>query len=406
MAKQNINSGVVQSAQMVAAAENQFVNIGGAFSAGMQSVFEKRRAQEEAVRKRKAKLGEKFKTLEVDFNLGDYGLSDEEQQMASKWLIKQKKDYAAYQLALKGIEDKTSEEALEITQAMNGIRSSLKNFKKDLDARVKLQTDHLPDGMGDNPMMDGYSSSQLNEGYLENLEVVTTQPYENITDDGHMVFQGGRTFADVQLPFAKAEKEQKEIATLFSKANNKGEEYDQNQLGQLMEDVKNVFSSNKVVASLLSSDFTVFDGVINDDFKTRWATAFKNKNEEDLTALKQELQNTVVSALQDAAKNSVKPTKPKGGGGSGLTQTKLDHLKPLEDMAADPNYVAKIGADGGGFYKFVPTMRGTTVNVFLMTDEFGTPVQDDNGKFKTLTIKQYANQLGVSERTVRKKLGI
>lgn len=328
MAKQNINSGVVQSAQMVAAAENQFVNIGGAFNAGMQGVFEKRRAQEAAVRKRKEKLGEKFKTLEVDFNLGDYGLSDEEQQMASKWLIKQKKDYAAYQLALRGIEDKTSEEALAITQAMNGIRSGLKNFKKDLDARVDLQTKHLPDAMGDNPMMDGYSSSQLNESYLENLEVVTTQPYENITDDGHMVFNGGKTFADVQLPFAKATKERDAIIKMFDAADKKGEEYNEDKLGELQDRVKDIFSNNKVIASLLSSDFTVFDGRINDEFKTRWSTAFKNG--EDLTELNQELQNIVVDALQDAAKNSIKPDKPSSGrpsrSGSPLTRSQQQTL--------------------------------------------------------------------------------
>ena len=327
MAKQNTSAGVVQAGQMVAAAENKFVNIGGAFSAGMQSVFEKRRAQEKAVKESKDRLNKKFKTIDIDFNLGDYGLSDEENQIASEFLINTRVEDAALQLAYQGIEDKLSPEAFAITQKRNALRSGVKNFKKDLDKRIELQKNHMPDEMGNSPI-DAYSKSQFNQRFIDNLEVATTIPFKSITTDGHMVFENDSTFSDTQLPFMPAIEQRDAIAKMFTRAESMGSEYPEAKLLQVKEEVKNILENNNTVASFLSSDFAMFDNLINEDFKERWSTAFNNGD--DLTNLNNELQGIIVDALQDAAKNSIKPDKPSSGrssrSGSPLTRAQQQTL--------------------------------------------------------------------------------
>jgi hypothetical protein len=406
-------SGVVQAAREVAKVQNRFVDYTAPFGAQVDKMkAEKaaaRKAKQDANSKHLSDANKYFRKLkDIDYS----GYSNEEIKIIKDWSLKKRQRMWELSSAFATYNDKGSAEAQLIQDEMNSIINAFENVDAQNDSRLDLAKQYNIDIKGGEYGSDILSLAPQNNTALANTSMVTQKSFTSLDDDGNMGWDvDGETIGvnDAGNYYTRSAELLTWAGREMDQALKRKDPYTEQDIAFKRKQINSYLNADGALMGVLYDDY--FDDYINDDIKDKFDDAWEAGDTEALKTIKDEVAGMISTAISEQGNQAAEtyrannPDKPKRVT-SELTQTKRDHLKPLEDMAADPNYVAKIGADGGGFYKFVPTMRGTTVNVFLMTDEFGAPVQDDNGKFKTLTIKQYANQLGVSERTVRKKLGI
>jgi len=408
-------SGVVEAANKVAEVQNRFIDYTAPFGQQVDKMkAEKaaaRKAKQDANSKHLAEANKYFSKLKnIDYS--DY--SNEERKILKEW--SDKKRFRMWELsnAYASYTNKGSAEARAIKDEMDDIGNDFANVSAQHDARLDLKKQYNIDIKGGEFGSDILSLAPQNATAIDNTSMVAMQNFTSLDDDGNMGWDlYGETIGinDAGNYYTRSAELLSWAGNEMEKALKRKDPYTEADISFKTDQIKTYLNAEGALMGVLYDNF--YAKYINDDIKNRFDDAWEDADEEALETIKEEVAGMIATAISEKANTAAEtykannPPKPRGGGGGGgLTQTKLDHLKVLKDLKADPNYAAKIGADGGGFYKFVETMRGTTVNVFLMTDEYGNPIQDGNGKFKTLTIAQYANQLGVPEKTVKKELGI
>jgi len=408
-----MSQAVVQAAQQVAQVQNRFQNLGGQFASGLAVVEEKNRKRRQAAKEASAKLKNnaiKF-SKNFDNSINYLGFTDEETKIIKDDAIKYTNRFYEITSMLNNFQDQTTDQAQALINERNDIKNWFKNVNNQQKQRIKGQDKFKADNKN-------ISENPQNIQFQIAAETVNTKPFTSLSTLGEFQWdqEDGSVLKldDGYNYMLNPEDLHAVIKKHNDKAVAKNTPFTSGQVDGYVSEFENEILDKNVFAAFTGDPrMQVLEGAFeaaSPGIISRFEEAFDSDNPEDYKNIVKEIEGLYKNYLTErnnthvAEVKAMNPVKPKDG--SGLTQTKREHLKVLPDLKADPNYAAKIGADGGGFYKFVPAMRGTTVNVFLMTDEYGNPIQDDNGKFKTLTISQYANQLGVSERTVKKELGI
>lgn len=319
MAKQNRITGVVQAAQAVSAVQGRFVDYGKAFTTGVEAVINKRKEQEKAVKEAKEKATSKFKEIDIEFDLGGYGLSDEETQVASNFFIGIKKELYQLQSAYSLMEDKTSDEAIALSSKINMVRMKPKSFQKVLEARKKMQLEHLTDANGVNEKLEGYSTASQNLTDLNNLTAIIGQPFTSVNTKGEPVWEGGLTMQTFRPPFLKAKDAINTLIDQQNLARRKKRAFNETELEIIGQELDGIFDNASNISSMISGDYPWYQSKISDDLKVRWDEAVAQGD--DLTELKEEFKQVAIDALQETANKTAEKeeTDPAAG--------KFDYLR-------------------------------------------------------------------------------
>ena len=308
MAKQNRITGVVQAAQAVSATQGRFVDYAKAFTTGVESAINKRKEQERAIKEAKQKAASKFKETDVEFDLGGFGLSDQEVQIVSNFSIGVKKELSEKQSAYNLIEDKTSPEAIKLSSEMNKLRMKPKNLQKILQSRKKLQIDHLTDANGNNEMLAGYSGACQNQDDLNNLYTIVGEPFTSVNTKGEPVWENGLTMQEFRMPFPKANEAINTLIDQQKKATRKETAFNETELEIIGQELDGIFDNASNISSMISGDYPWYQSKISDDLKARWDQAVEQGA--DLTELKEEFKQVAVDALQETANKTAKVEEP------------------------------------------------------------------------------------------------
>ena len=309
MAKQNRITGVVQAAQAVSAVQGRFVDYGKAFTTGVEGAINKRKEQERAIKEAKTKAAGKFKEIDVEFDLGGYGLSDQESQVASNFFIGVKKELYRLQSAYNLIEDKTSPEAIKLSSEMNKERMKPKSFKKALDSRKKLQANHLTDANGNNEMLASYSGACQNQDDLNNLYTIVGKSFTSINEKtGEPTWGEGLTMQTFRAPFLKANEAINTLIDQQKKATRKEEAFNETELEIIGQELDGIFDNASNISSMISGDYPWYQSKISDDLKAKWDQAVEEGA--DLTELKEEFKQVAIDALQETANKTAKIEEP------------------------------------------------------------------------------------------------
>lgn len=408
-------SGVVQAAREVAEVQNRFIDYTAPFGAQVDKMkAEKaaaRKAKQDANSKHLTEANKYFRKLK-DVDYSDY--SNEERKILKEWSDKKRIRMWELSNAYATYTNKGAAEAQAIYAEMTDIMNDFANVDAQNTSRIDLAKQYNVDVKGGEFGPDILSQAPQNNAALANTSMVTQKSFTSIDDNGNMGWDmDGETISinDAGNYYTRSAELLSWAGKEMEQALKRKDPYTESDISFKQKQINTYLNADGALMGVIYDDY--FAEYINDDIKDRFDDAWEAGDEEALKAIKEEVAGMVSTAISEQASQAAEtykannPSKPKGGGGSGLTSTQLDYLNTLPNLVADPNYVAKIGADDAGFYKFMPTVRGVTANVFMRTDEWGNPIQDPNtGKFKTLTITQYAGELGVPERTIRKKLGI
>lgn len=376
MAKQNTAAGVVEAANQVAAVQNRFIDYGGAFELGVEKVLSKRREQEKAIREKKQQAAKVFETLGTDFDLSGYGLSDNEAQIISGYMIDAKKKLYNLETQRLAISDQTSDEALAIVAQQNQVRTAVKNVAKDVKARMELQTAHQTDANGQNPLLDSYSDACQNYDAITDLYTVTGNEFTGVDEGGHITWENGLTLQNRKQPFTRATSAINTLIKLQEKAVKRKNAYNSSEIDILDQELDAVFDNASVISSILSSDYKWFSNLISPELKAQWDEAVENNK--DLEPLKQQFKQLAIDAIQDTAQ---KTAKVEEGGVDTPSGTKVfEYQSTLDDLIKFPGTSHKtsstspdyIYSEKDGKIRFVQTdpTTGEKFNVVLTVEQW------------------------------------
>ncbi len=195
MAKQKTTGqGVVEALKGVSATEgNMGAVYGAAFKSGIDPIIAKstaRKKEREAENKAILKAAGAY-LQGLDSNVDTVGLdfSDADKAEVKRVSIEWRDEFADYANELARIEDKTSAEALELQDKMNGIKSRFNNLRANLDgvAKYKQEFSLNIDLDGDGEGRSLYSTAGANKERLAQGSAMLTESF-TINDEGGVVY--------------------------------------------------------------------------------------------------------------------------------------------------------------------------------------------------------------------------
>ena len=195
MAKQKTTGqGVVEALKGVSeTGGNMGAVYGAAFTKGLKSGIAKSTARKkEREAENKAILKSAGAYLQgLDSNVDTVGLdfSDTDKAEVKRVSIEWRDEFADYANELARIEDKTSAEALELQDKMNGIKSRFNNLRANLEgvAKYKQEFSLNIDLDGDGKMRTLYSGAGANKERLAQGEAILTKSF-TIDNEGRIVY--------------------------------------------------------------------------------------------------------------------------------------------------------------------------------------------------------------------------
>ena len=195
MAKQKTTGqGVVEALKGVSeTGGNMGAVYGAAFTKGLQSGIAKstaRKKEREAENKAILKAAGAY-MANLDSNVDTVGLdfSDQDKAEVKRVSIEWRNEFADYANQLARIEDKSSAEALELQDKMNGIKSRFNNLRANLDgvAKYKQEFSLNIDLDGDGEGRTLYSTAGANKERLAQGKAMLTESFA-INDEGGIVY--------------------------------------------------------------------------------------------------------------------------------------------------------------------------------------------------------------------------
>lgn len=206
MAKQKTTGqGVVEALKGVSATEgNMGAVYGAAFKSGLDPVIAKstaRKKEREAENKAILKAAGAY-LQGLDSNVDTVGLdfSDEDKAEVKRVSIEWRNEFADYANQLARIEDKTSAEALELQDKMNGIKSRFNNLRANLEgvAKYKQEFSLNIDLDGDGKGRTLYSGAGANKERLAQGKTILTESF-TIDNEGRIVYPDQTISEEVPL---------------------------------------------------------------------------------------------------------------------------------------------------------------------------------------------------------------
>ena len=328
MASQTVIRGAAKVAQT-----KGFVDYGEAFMKGYGKTLEKKKQREEEAKATQARVNALMGGFKNDIDVIKF--KPEDQSLVKNTIVGWRNEYAAAANAAAKIQDKSSAEYQEYMDVMNNIQNRMVNLKNNLDNFAAFKADYA-----ENIKAGTYSNAGANALSLAQGETMVTSPIGNISDSGDLQWgpgtgsvRDGFSFQEYEAPFYKATNTATALGAIADPYRRQKTPLDALQKNRIREQVTNLVSDPKALASLISdSDLPEFD--------------FSNIDPEDPNAKQQTIDLLVNSIyrLQGSGLTAAERTATRGKGATTAKKDRTpEYVEKLDALFATPGVPKVIG---------------------------------------------------------------
>jgi len=274
-----------------------FRNVIGNFTADLGNSLAKYAKAEKALQeKQNAKIASYMKGLNAEADITS--LDAKQQQAATKFLVAQKKEYAAAAMEITNY-DPTDDRYMELISVMNGVNNKVKNFAGQVDALKEMKMQFVQD----------VDSGLISEGNDVGKFAITTDALTNsssflVDGSGNIAFLNELgeidLFKDLPSYFKKDFDTANKLTKLMDTVYSAGQTIDGNRENMLRMQLNNMISQGgrSTLLSLANDDFFVEGGMGIVDPRL-----YEEENEAEL---KEQVINGYLQALKDTAAEGAK----------------------------------------------------------------------------------------------------
>lgn len=340
MAKQRTTGqGVVEALKGVSeTAGNMGAVYGAAFTKGLQSSMAKstaRKKEREAENKAILKAAGAY-LQGLDSNVDTVGLdfSDTDKAEVKRVSIEWRNEFSDYANELARIEDKTSAEALELQDKMNGIKSRFNNLRANLEgvAKYKQEFSLNIDLDGDGKGRTLYSGAGTNKERLAQGKTILTESF-TINNEGGIVYPDQTISEEVPAEFDEFGDPKQGATKSVTRVTAPGFTYQHNNFKKPFEQAVNTVNGlTALYEQQASKEGPITDGEkdvltqrVSDMFKVPGALESFIADNDQLTEIfdftdlsldddapEEEVKSQVISRLVEAMSEARKPKKESG----------------------------------------------------------------------------------------------